>query len=95
MADAYSDEYVNKFLNDYFDYIIDDGPHTLQSQLSFIDLYYPKIKKGGKLIIEDIQSNSDLNAIEERLQELKYKYKIFDLTANKGRYDDILIEITK
>lgn len=95
MADAYSDEYVNKFLNDYFDYIIDDGPHTLQSQLSFIDLYYPKIKKGGKLIIEDIQSKSNLEAIEQRLKELKYKYKIFDLTANKGRYDDILIEIIK
>lgn len=92
--------YLQTFVDEYFDvaywdYIIDDGPHTLQSQLSFIELYYPKIKKGGKLIIEDIQSKSDLDAIEQRLKELKYKYKIFDLTANKGRYDDILIEITK
>lgn len=94
-ADAYSDDYVKKILKDFFDYIIDDGPHTLQSQISFIELYYPKIRKGGKLIIEDIQSKSDLEAIEQRLKELKYKYKIFDLTANKGRYDDILIEITK
>ncbi len=94
-ADAYSEDYVNKFLNDGFDYIIDDGPHTLWSQIAFIELYYKKIKKGGKLIIEDIQSKSDLEAIEQRLKELKYKYKIFDLTANKGRYDDIIIEITK
>ena len=94
-ADAYSEDYVNKFLNDGFDYIIDDGPHTLWSQINFIELYYKKAKKGGKLIIEDIQSKSDLEAIEQRLKELKYKYKIFDLTSNKGRYDDILIEITK
>lgn len=92
--------YLQTFVDEYFDvaywdYIIDDGPHTLQSQLSFIQLYYPKIKKGGKLIIEDIQSKSDLEAIEQKLKELKYKYKIFDLTSNKGRYDDILIEITK
>lgn len=94
-GDAYSEEFVKIQLNDWYHYIIDDGPHTLQSQLSFIQLYYPKLKKGGKLIIEDIQSKSDLEAIEQRLKELKYKYKIFDLTSNKGRYDDILIEITK
>lgn len=93
---AYEQRFVDNYAdNDWWDYIIDDGPHTLQSQLSFIELYYPKIKKGGKLIIEDIQSKSDLEAIEQRLKELKYKYKIFDLTVNKGRYDDILIEITK
>lgn len=94
-ADAYSVEFVNDQKNDFYDYIIDDGPHTLQSQIKFIELYYPKIKKGGKLIIEDIQSKSDLEFIEQRLKELKYKYKVFNLTANKGRYDDILIEIVK
>ena len=94
-ADAYSDEYIKKILNDFFDYIIDDGPHTLESQIYFLENYYRKILKGGKLIIEDIQSKSDLEAIEQRMKELKYKYKVFDLTANKGRYDDILIEITK
>jgi len=95
IGDAYSDEFAKVQLSDFYDYIIDDGPHTLQSQIQFIELYYPKIKKGGKLIIEDIQSKSDLESIEQRLKELKYKYKVFDLTANKGRYDDILIEITK
>ena len=94
-ADAYSVEFAKIQLNDFYDYIIDDGPHTLWSQINFIELYYKKAKKGGKLIIEDIQSKSDLEAIEQRLKELKYKYKIFDLTSNKGRYDDILIEITK
>jgi hypothetical protein len=92
---AYSMFYVHTLFDNNFDYIIDDGPHTLQSQNQFIELYYAKIKKGGKLIIEDIQSKSDLESIEQRLKELKYKYKVFDLTANKGRYDDIIIEITK
>ena len=92
---AYSESYVKTIMNNHYDYIIDDGHHTLQSQIQFIELYYPKIKKGGKLIIEDIQSKSDLQQIEQRLKELKYKYKVIDLTANKGRYDDIIIEITK
>lgn len=41
------------------------------------------------------KSDKGTEAIENRLNELKYKYKVFDLTANKGRYDDILIEIKK
>lgn len=101
-ADAYTPEFANKFHNDSFDIIIDDGPHTLESQLKFIDLYFPKIKNySGRLIIEDIQSKHDLQAIEYKLnsmEKIPYKtprYKVYDLTANKGRYDDILIEIQK
>ena len=52
--DAYSKECVDSIPNNHFDYIIDDGPHTLESQLNFVKLYLPKLKKGGKLIIEDI-----------------------------------------
>lgn len=94
-ADAYSEKFVKIQLNDFYHYIIDDGPHDLDTQLLFIDLYYPKIKKGGKLIIEDIRNESHLIEIEKKLKDLNYKYKVFDLTANKGRHDDILIEITK
>lgn len=93
---AYEQRFVDQYFDvAYWDYIIDDGPHDLDTQLLFIDLYYPKIKKGGKLIIEDIRNESHLLEIEKKLKDLNYKYKVFDLTANKGRHDDILIEITK
>ena len=53
-SNAYSKEFVNKFDDKFFDLVIDDGPHTYQSWLDLIDLYYDKIKDGGYLIIEDI-----------------------------------------
>lgn len=97
---AYTKDFANQFFDNTFDFIIDDGPHTLESQLKCIDLYLPKIKmNSGRLIIEDIQSKSDLEAIEDKLNKpndmYKIMYKVYDLTANKGRYDDIIIEIKK
>jgi demethylmacrocin O-methyltransferase len=50
--DAY-DENFSKQLGE-FDILIDDGPHTEESQLKFLKLYCDKIKKDGVLIIEDI-----------------------------------------
>lgn len=50
--DAYDEEFV-KTLGE-FDILIDDGPHTKESQIKFLELYCSKIKKGGVLIIEDI-----------------------------------------
>lgn len=95
-ADAYSEELAGEFFNNIFDYIIDDGPHTLESQLKCIDLYYMKLNfMGGKLIIEDIQSDSDLQAIEDKLNAEGKTYKLYDLRDIKGRYDDILIEIIR
>ena len=52
--DAYTKQGVSNFEDNYFDFIIDDGPHTLESQLECVRLYLPKLKKGGKIIIEEI-----------------------------------------
>jgi len=95
VANAYDIECVNSFDNDMFDYIIDDGPHTLDSQLLVIEYYYDKLKLNGKLIIEDIQSDSDLESLVNKCIEKEYTYKVFDLRPDKGRYDDIILEITK
>ena len=93
--DGYSDESVALYENDYFDYIIDDGPHTLESQILSVKKWGVKIKSDGKLIIEDIQSQSDLQAILNAVEEEGFKAKVFDMRDNKRRYDDIIIEITK
>jgi hypothetical protein len=53
--DAYSEE-SDDFKDLFFDIIIDDGPHTLSSQIKFIKKYNKKIKNNGFLIIEDINS---------------------------------------
>jgi hypothetical protein len=95
ITDAYTESELEFYEDGIFDYIIDDGPHTVESQLFSINHYYNKLKSVGKLIIEDIQTDNDLRALVNRCKELNYEYKVFDLRLNKGRYDDIILEITK
>lgn len=97
IEDGYSKDFLNEFDNNYFDYIIDDASHTIESQLLGIKLFLPKLKSGGKLIIEDIQGSFFLPRIESVLKansEIE-SYKIFNLSHIKPRIDDILIEIIK
>jgi hypothetical protein len=93
--DAYSESILSIFEDNSLDYIIDDGPHTLDSQIYSLRNWYKKIKSGGKLIIEDIQSLTALNTLVIEANDLDYEYNVFDLRENKGRYDDIIIEIIK
>lgn len=57
-GDAYSQEVVGYLSN--FDIIIDDGPHSFETQYKFIELYYPKLNKGGLMVIEDLHHNTEL-----------------------------------
>lgn len=93
-SDAYKKEIVD-FLPSDFQFIIDDGPHTLDSQINFVSLYKDKIKKGGHLIIEDIQSDHDLDKIVKTIDTSNFDFKIYDLRSIKNRYDDIIIDIIK
>ena len=93
--DAYADQSLELYPDDYFDYIIDDGPHTLESQILVIQKWGKKIKPTGKLIIEDIQSEQDLSQLLISAKDAGYQTRVWDLRPNKGRYDDIIIEIWK
>lgn len=102
--DAYTEKMLNKFEDNLFDIIIDDGPHTVPSQIFTIEKYINKIKPNGKLIIEDIGCKDDnnnpyspetsLNMLIESIDKKITDYKVFDL-RNKGQYDSIILEITK
>jgi hypothetical protein len=93
--DAYTKNCINLFKNDFFDYIIDDGSHHPKHQKLFIDLYYPLVKVGGKLIIEDIQGKGYFKELEEHCKKLNLKYKLIDLTHVSNKIDDLMIEIEK
>ena len=94
---AYTKEYVQKnFENKKFDFLIDDGPHSLESQEKFIELYSPLLSENGILIIEDVQSINWLEKLKNKTPEhLKQYIKTYDLRKNKGRYDDIVFTIDK
>lgn len=93
LSDAYTEETLNLLSDIEFDYIIDDGPHTVESQIFSVKNWTKKLKIGGKLIIEDIQDFKNIHLLEEQTQ---YKTRVIDLreTLNK-KYDDVIFEVTK
>jgi len=91
---AYTEKTTDLFKNIKFDFLLDDGPHTLDSQKDFIRLYSPLLAEGGLLIIEDVQSLDWLDVLESVTPDhLKPYIKTYDLRKNKGRWDDIVFTI--
>jgi hypothetical protein len=91
-ADGFSNDAADRFADGSLDYVIDDGPHTLESQLKAVSLWMPRLKPGGRLVIEDVQ---DLELARAEFDKLGLPYSIFDLRRNKGRYDDVIFCLTK
>jgi hypothetical protein len=97
--DAYNVDFFNThFLNKNIkcDFMLDDGPHTLESMKQFIKLYSQLMTDDGILIIEDVQSWNWLYDLKNEVpNHLKQFIKIYDLRPNKNRYDDIVFIIDK
>jgi hypothetical protein len=81
---------------DRFDFMLDDGPHTLDSMKKFIKLYSQIMTDDGILIIEDVQSFDWIEILKNEVPEHLQKYiKVYDLRSNKNQYDDIVFTIDK
>lgn len=98
-VDAYNEDFfISNFLNKNlkFDFMLDDGPHTLESMKRFIKLYSQIMTDDGILIIEDVQSWEWIDILKDEVPEhLKQFISIYDLRQNKNRYDDIVFAIDK
>ena len=96
---AYNDDFfITHFLNKKIkcDFMLDDGPHTLESMKSFIKLYSQIMTDDGILIIEDVQSWDWIDILKNEVPENLLQFiKIYDLRQNKNRYDDIVFTIDK
>jgi hypothetical protein len=97
------DAYNKNFFNSHFldknikcDFLLDDGPHSLESMIKFIQLYSQIMTEDGLLIIEDVQSWDWIEILTLVVPEDLKKYvKVYDLRHNKNRYDDIVFTIDK
>jgi cephalosporin hydroxylase len=79
-----------------FDFLLDDGPHSLESMLKFIKLYSQIMTDDGILIIEDVQDYKWIDLLKLAVPDNLQKYiKVYDLRSNKNRYDDIVFTIDK
>lgn len=98
-----SNAYDNEFFTTHFlnknikcDFMLDDGPHTLESMKQFIKLYSQIMTDDGILIIEDVQSLDWIYTLKNEVPEnLKQFIKVYDLRKNKNRYDDLVFTIDK
>ena len=98
-TDAYNDNFFeSEFLNKNIkcDFMLDDGPHTLDSMVKFIKLYSQIMTEDGILIIEDVQSIDWIDILTNEVPDhLKPFIKTYDLRSIKNRYDDIVFTIDK
>ena len=98
-TDAYNtDFFITHFLNKNIkcDFMLDDGPHTLESMVQFIKLYSQIMTDDGILIVEDVKSLDWIEKLKNEVPEnLKQFIKVHDLRQNKNRYDDIVFTIDK
>jgi cephalosporin hydroxylase len=96
IADGYDKSVVDTHKDNSYDYIIDDGPHSIESMKIAIELWMPKVKIGGKLIIEDVQSVEWFEELASHAKKFGYeKYRTFDFRENKLRSDDLIFELEK
>lgn len=80
---------ITNVLSDYkFDVIIDDGVHSIESQVTSFNLFKDKMKSGGIYVIEDIL---DIDAHKNLLLSLHPNCEILDKRHVKNRFDDILV----
>jgi len=93
-TDFFSTHFLNKDIK--CDFMLDDGPHTLESMKQFIKLYSQIMTDDGILIIEDVQAEDWIDILKDEVPEdLKRFIKIYDLRSHKNRYDDIVFTIDK
>ena len=99
LMDSFTNESVEFLKEKYsegFDIIIEDGPHTLESQIFALQEYSKLLKKGGILVIEDVQALEYCNILLSLELDFEYKsLEVVDLRGNKNRHDDLLVVLKK
>ena len=84
IGDMYSEKQISKFSDEYFDIIIDDGPHTFESFSILIEKYFSKLKTGGTLIIEDVINFEWVEPLCNLSTYFNYSsYEVFDMNGKQ------------
>lgn len=89
-GDAYTLGMVDRLGNMQFDIAIDDGPHTLASQLFFCQFYVPMLAPDGIAIIEDIANPKHLPQLRKAVPQ-GFQSCSVDLRKEGGLPDSILL----
>lgn len=97
--DAYNKKFYSSFISENknsFDIVIDDGPHTLESMIIFVEKYIDLLKEDGILVVEDVAKIEWIDILKKFIKEEDKKFiKVYDRRNIKGRFDDILFVVDK
>jgi len=83
----------NDFKDNYFDYIVNDSLHNAEDQIEAFDLYYSKLKPGGKFFMEDVPNQDHLETILNHLNG--YNVRIFNMNETSEFQDSIIVIVYK
>lgn len=76
--DAYTEACAAQIAPVSVDLVVEDGSHTLGTQLAAFDLYWEKVAFGGLMVIEDI--GSEAAALELQARVWGRPHELFDLS---------------
>lgn len=92
--DAYDLGFVEKLASKKYDLIVDDGPHTLESMIFFVQHYVPLLSDIGVLVVEDIPELDWTQILQSHISQ-EYSAEVHDLRKTKDRFDDILLVVKR
>ena len=92
LGNAYSEEFLSKFEGIKWDVVLDDGPHTKETQLFALNYFFDKIKEDGIVIVEDVKQH-DTHWIVNNFKGDKKRLSIVDRahTSNTEYNDEYIL----
>lgn len=99
---SFDENWAKTFTDNHYDFIIDDGDHSVQGQWKTFVNFWPKLAVGGTYFIEDVLNHTAAEEICIHL-DIYLKSLNSDYTAEtyvghrtkEGRLDDVIVAITK
>lgn len=77
-----------------FAVLIDDGPHTIESQRHFVSTFPKKLIHDGIAVVEDVQDIAHFSELSKCVPEGFFGFGI-DLRMHDDRYDNLLFVIQR
>tara|TARA_R110000824_G_scaffold398202_2_gene602007 strand:+ start:2851 stop:3474 length:624 start_codon:yes stop_codon:yes gene_type:complete len=98
IGDAFTEDFLKwveeRGYKNSFDLVIDDGPHTLESQKWMIENISSLLSDDGVFICEDVDNIGFANEIKA-VSPFPTLTEIWDNSEKSGRWDDICVIISK
>jgi spermidine synthase len=86
--EAYSKRFLTKMKDKKFDFILDDGPHTLESWQWFLKHYRNLLAPDGIMVVEDIFTIELAEQLIDTFPGDRNRLSIIDRRATPGAYKE-------